>query len=546
MLLRPFVGSYLKRSMTSRLSWKQLPNVFSIVVILLLAALYVLPSGDLDYAILIRLGELIYQTGQIRPPESFSYTINGADVPDFEWLFEVTIWGIWSVFGYGGLKLLKVLLVGTTLVLVGLRLRSEGVRWHGIALSVGFAVMVLAPSWNLRPLFFTTIGLLLVSWWLHDHCTGKRPLSWWLPVVMLVWGNVHPGVITGQGLLAGAILWEWVNQWVKLNTPLDKPRLWRLTLIGGLGLAATFVSPAPLERLLCPFRPEVRHPIMRIYVEMQPLYQAVLQPPYRYMLVLLLAELVLLTVILRFRHYRLWEIGLLAGTAALAMMAIRSVQDWVVIMLSLGVPHLAILLRQWAKTDRRRPWVAALLRIDRTCKRMFLSPMLRFQWFWPVAAVLVLTAISLIPPLAKDMPLTARSQDPVAAVNWMAQQTGEQAGPWNVFAPPDYGTYLVWRLGDRVRCYVDTRGFCYPPELTENGQYIPQLGPDWRARLEKVLDGKTQYFLLETTGPRGKLWQMLQQHRVQPLYQDGQAVLLTAAEMRRGLARMEGVVSGEW
>jgi len=32
-----------------------------------------------------------------------------------------------------------------------------------------------------------------------------------VPLLMLVWGNTHPGIITGQGLLAGAIAWEWLN-----------------------------------------------------------------------------------------------------------------------------------------------------------------------------------------------------------------------------------------------------------------------------------------------------------------------------------------------
>ena len=62
---------------------------------------------------------------------------------------------------------------------------------------------------------------MLVSWWLHDHCVGRRPLTWWLPVVMLLWSNTHPGIITGQGLLAGAIGWEWLNRWLKFNPPLE-------------------------------------------------------------------------------------------------------------------------------------------------------------------------------------------------------------------------------------------------------------------------------------------------------------------------------------
>ena len=189
----------------------------------------------------------------------FSYTIHGELVHDFEWLYEVSIYYVWSVFGIGGLKFLKMVVIAIPLVLLGWRLKRENVRWHGIALSFFIAVWILSGAWNLRAMYCTTIGLFVVSWWLHDHCVGRRQLTWWLPVVMLLWSNLHPGVITGQGLLLGAIGWEWLNRWLKFNTPLDGDRLKRLTLIGGLGFLATFASPDPIDRLLYPFRPELGH-----------------------------------------------------------------------------------------------------------------------------------------------------------------------------------------------------------------------------------------------------------------------------------------------
>ena len=49
-----------------------------------------------------RTGELIVHTGTLRPPESFTYTIGGTSVPDFEWLYEVTLYAAWTGFGVGG------------------------------------------------------------------------------------------------------------------------------------------------------------------------------------------------------------------------------------------------------------------------------------------------------------------------------------------------------------------------------------------------------------------------------------------------------------
>src|SRR5207253_3777787 len=177
----------------------------------------------------IRTGEQIIKTGSLQPVESFTYTLAGQQVPEFEGLYEVILWAVWSLFGFGGLKLLKTVVVAAPLLLLAFRLRKEGVRWHGIALALLAAIGVLSPGWNLRPLYCTTIGLLLISGWLHDHCNGRRPLTWWLPVVLCLWANLHPGVIAGQGLLLGAILCEWLNRWLKINAPLDFAACRRLT-----------------------------------------------------------------------------------------------------------------------------------------------------------------------------------------------------------------------------------------------------------------------------------------------------------------------------
>ena len=330
--------------MPVRPGWKYVPSIVSLLAVALIAANYFTPFADLDFTWQIRTGEEIVRTGDFRPRDAFTYTIAGKDVPEFEGLYGVGLWAVWNVFGYGGLKLLRVLLVGGPLLLVGLRLRREGVRWRGVALALAVLALVEAPAWNLRPLYLSTIGLLLVSGRLHDHCTGRRPLPWWLPPLMLAWANLHPGVVMGQGLLAGTIGWEWLNRRLRLNTPLDRRAMWRLTWLGGLALAATFVSPDPIGRLLYPFSPEAHHPILQSIPEMRPLYAFALEAPFAVGLVYAVAALTAWTVVRRFRQYRLWEIALLAALAWLGNRAFRGVLDWLPVMLTLAVPHLGRML----------------------------------------------------------------------------------------------------------------------------------------------------------------------------------------------------------
>jgi hypothetical protein len=519
-------------------TWSRwLPNGFSVAVIVLLAANYFSTFGDLDYTWQVRTGEIIVDTGDWQPVDHFSYTMPGSPLPDFEWFYEVILWVVWDHFGYGGLKLLKTLLVSSTLLLVVWRLRVAKVRWHGIALAMTLAVVTLAPAWNLRPLYCTTLGLLLVSNWLHDHCTGRRPLPWLLVVAMLLWANMHPAVITGQAMLVGAIAWEWVNCRLKVNPPLDAPALRRLTLVGGFGLLATLCSPGPFLRLRYPFQPNLSHPIQRAFAEMQPLWTTVAKAPYTSGLIYVFAALVVLSIVLRFRHYRGWEIMMLAALAALANTAARAAQDWLLVMLALGLPHLVILFRQAVQTDRRRVWVRWLLRLDSGWRRAWDSPLLRVQRVWPLTAVALLLVVSLLPALSRRMPKQDDAEWPTGAMAYL-EQKGLHG---NFFGPPDYGAYVTWRLGDQARCYADTRGFFFPPVFLEDSHFVPQLGPQWRERLTRILnDYATDYFVLETTGPRGELWRCLQPHvGDEVIYLDGQTVVLSAATVRQGMARMD-------
>jgi hypothetical protein len=511
------------------------PNLFSILVVVLLAASYFGMMGDLDWAWQVRTGELIIETGSLRTPESFSYTINGAQVHDFEWLYEVTIYYVWSVFGIGGLKFLKMAAIATPLILLGWRLKREGVRWHGIALSFFVAVWILSGAWNLRALYCTTVGLFLVSWWLHDHCFGRRQLTWWLPVVMLLWSNLHPGVITGQGLLLGAIGWEWINRWLKFNTPLDWDRLKRLTIIGGLGILATFLSPDPLDRLLYPFKPELAHPVQRWFVEMRPLHFFLQRVPLVALAAYLLAGCVLVTVVLKLRQFRGWELALLGGLTLLANVAVRCLQDWTLIMLALAVPKMRDLLVELAHADRRRFIVRWLLKTDRFCRRLLSSNMCRFQPFWPIAAAGVFLIISLIPPLANSLPAHEAAFWPVEPVRYAA----EHRLHGRFFASPTHGAYIGWKLKENGLIYTDTRGFFFPPDLLEDSILIPAKGADWQARLDRVLNQyHTDYFLLDTVGESGALWRDLEPFIDKPLSLDERFVLLSAEQVRHGLGKM--------
>lgn len=105
----------------------------------MVASNYFSPFTDLDWCWHVRTGQVVVETGTLRHPDCFSYTIPGKEINDFEWLYEITLYGAWACFGMGGLKFLRLVLVMGTLAVLAWRLHAEKIRWHIIALTLIFA-----------------------------------------------------------------------------------------------------------------------------------------------------------------------------------------------------------------------------------------------------------------------------------------------------------------------------------------------------------------------------------------------------------------------
>ncbi len=515
-----------------RLPW---PNALSLLLLVALAFTWYRSPVDLDFCWQIRTGQRILATGELRQADRFSYTIAGKQVPDHEWLYETVLAFLWNQFGYAGLKLLRTGFYVAPVAILAWQLHTRGTPRHAIAVVVAIAFFVFLFFERLRPLVGSTIGLQLVAGWLQDHVHGRRRLDWKLPLTMLLWGNLHPAVIMGQALILGVVASHVVLQRFRSGKyENDRKMVVGLLAWGGLALLASFVTPAPIDRLLYPFSAELRHPAQRMFEEIKSPFQHLGKSPF--VVEMLLGLAIFYSVVLWFRRRELfaWEWALFAGVSGLFLVAIRSAGDFLMVGSLLAVPQIGAQLRAIARAPNRRRF-RWLIHSANEFKRMLNGPVLRLQPIWPAIGLGLLTLASAW-PWADKVPNAERTDWPHAAADWIAAGGLSGPGPWKVFSGQNEGSYLIWRFDGRVKVHSDTRGFYYPGDLLLESFWLPRALGDWRSQLDDVLSYNPDYFLLQvhgTDGSRYRLWQLLEPQIPHPLYRDEQFVIVSADQIRQ-------------
>ncbi len=167
---------------------------------------------DYDFWWHIATGRYIVETGHLPQSDPFSFTSilpeNSNLYPDRErfilsqyWLAQIISYLLYNKFGPMGIGALRTILLLGSLYVMFRALRSRGVYPY-----INFLALFLA-SCNLlrfsgdRPVLYT-ISLSVVCFVMVDEYIRKRSRAFYiLPVLMLVWANLHGGFIMGAAII---------------------------------------------------------------------------------------------------------------------------------------------------------------------------------------------------------------------------------------------------------------------------------------------------------------------------------------------------------
>ncbi|HVS30131.1 MAG TPA: hypothetical protein VMS98_01635 [Thermoanaerobaculia bacterium] len=248
-----------------------MPRLFALAALIVAAvfAAGLCKVADLDFWWHLRTGKLIVDERAIPHHDVYSYTALGREYVDHEWLFQVIQWGVWSAAGPAGVAIFKSLVFSATFVLVALYLVRRHKVWPPAVLGLIFLAIAGGITRLIeRPEMFSTLFAVLTFMVCEglgargsglrkdgdpgarspEPASGRFPIMrnpiLLLPLICMVWANIHAAVIVGlliQGAFIAAAMVE--------NRAAFRPRL--IAFIASVG--ATCLNPVGVRVLSVPF-----------------------------------------------------------------------------------------------------------------------------------------------------------------------------------------------------------------------------------------------------------------------------------------------------
>ena len=369
---------------------------------------------------------------------------------DSSWGFDVLISGAHRLLGLRAIVI--VLMLFKVALAVATYLLARGARasfWTAVLLSAmaQYVISGLQPlPYAFSILFFAVeLGLLV-----RCRQTGEVRDLFWLPVLFVLWANVHLQFVAGLILLGLFVIAVGLEQMLRsagtswVSRDIASVPLGPVGAVAGLSLVGTWVTPYFFHQLPEAFRTLYSHVGFEHFSEMTSMS---FRRPQEFAIMLLLMTAFL--VLGRQRSLALFELLILvAGT----LVAFRIQRDgWLAVL-----PAVAI--------------VSSVSRWNRGESESMVHAVRSREWIWGAAltAVIVVFAVVRLPE-SRALMATVSQQYPVKACDYIR----ENRLPQPLFNDYSWGSFLTWYLPE-YPVAVDGRVEFYGDDML--GSYFDVVG----------------------------------------------------------------------
>ncbi|MBS1494443.1 MAG: hypothetical protein JST55_13090 [Bacteroidetes bacterium] len=208
-------------------------------------------SGDDDVFWHLATGKYVMETGHVPSQDIFGYVTQGQEWMPFEWGWDVITYNIYKPFGYTGLSVFRTIIFLLIFLIYYLILRKFKVSatlsvFMFIVITFGIIDRLTPRPHIISLLFFVLLLYLIISF---RYFNRKNIYLYFIPLIFLVWANMHMGIIAGILLLGIYVITEVISYFSKssLSTKevpaLDKKQLLLLIIIFAVSLLVMLINP---------------------------------------------------------------------------------------------------------------------------------------------------------------------------------------------------------------------------------------------------------------------------------------------------------------
>jgi hypothetical protein len=405
-------------------------------------------ANDPDIWWHLRTGEWMLQHHAVPHVDPFSVSLAGKPWPAYSWLFELLSIKLFQGFGLVGLVGYSAGMVLATTVALYHMVKRQQPDFSLAVLLTCVSVFSLNHLFTPRPWMFTILLFVLeLDILMHARKTGRTRELVWLPVIFMLWANVHIEFVDGLLVLGlawvEAIVARW---WTGAQTRLRPIRLGGVLLASAL---ATLINPYGWRVYSVVFDYTSRLATQGGALNMVSELQAI---PFRDItdfLILLLALGSAAALAWR-RHFSMFESALLVFAAVLSFRSQRDV--WVMATVAAAIIASTITSRQ--KAPSRLPKFAAGLTVV-------------------VAAVAIFAGFRVMHVGNPELHTQIVNSLPARAVEVI--EANGYAGP--LYNDYNWGGYLIWSL--RMPVSIDGRAAFYGDKSIDRSAATWNANPDW-------------------------------------------------------------------
>lgn len=407
-------------------------------------------STQADLWWLLRAGKDIWRTHRVALVDHYSYTAYGDYWSNHEWLWEAIAYALHAV---GGMPLLAAWTAATITGTVIVLRRVSSAEGYVVPIVIAAALPLMSIGWTIRPqvtsLFLFALVTLLLA---------KRREAW-LPLVFLVWANLHAQVVMGGVALAATWALAVVLS-LRSRTSDAGARVRRLSIVLVLCGVATLATPLG-PRLWTYVLSANARPGQNKIAEWQTVFHPYIANGLFFVLVITLVVL----AIRRPERLTTWraqvQVAVVVAMTPLAMLATRNIPFFVAAAIPLWMTLMEFRTRRpiGVVPHARRVVVAALV----------------------ITAVLVGLVWRAAPPRLGWHPIAS------------GMATALRACPGNLYNDYNIGAFLIWWVPD-VKVFVDNRQDPYSDDVMEAAmdatpKTFPRIVERWDVRCAIVGEG---------------------------------------------------------